>query len=481
MNAMRLGGWCLVLCLGSLPLWADETPTAEQLQRQARDAVYGCSRSRGGKVAELRRVGPAALDALFALQTEMAAKAPHLRPNDPNRTDDDPTAEELAAVAEHTRRTNILREVIDAVGSQRDCSASGLYWYTDLEAAKAAAMKSQKPILSLRMLGNLTDDLSCANSRFFRTTLYANHQVAEALRNRFVLHWQSVRPVPIVTIDFGDGRKLVRTVTGNSAHYVLDPQGRVVDALPGLYGPRAFLIRIGAAEALVHFLNKYPRHDDWTRAVAAWHAQELERTQQAWRKELQNLETAAAQPARPASPQQAFLQQAAPQQAAPPRAAAAARLARPKQRAERVILAAATLEAAGPPDANTSDELWAKIALAHAADAELDPASRALISSKLPPAGAAGELAVTKAIVEMPLVRVVRSLQQAIALDTVKNEYLLHRKIHEWLAAAPDTALDELNERVYAELFLTPGSDPWLGLLPADGYTALENGGVVAK
>jgi hypothetical protein len=39
--------------------------------------------------------------------------------------------------------------------------------------------------------------------------------------------------------------------------------------------------------------------------------------------------------------------------------------------------------------------------------------------------------------------------------------------------------VDQLNERVYAELFLTPSSDPWLGLVTPDVYTALDNGGVV--
>jgi len=33
---------------------------------------------------------------------------------------------------------------------------------------------------------------------------------------------------------------------------------------------------------------------------------------------------------------------------------------------------------------------------------------------------------------------------------------------------------------VYAELFLTPSSDPWLGLLPG-AYTGLENDGVVVS
>ncbi len=75
--------------------------------------------------------------------------------------------------------------------------------------------------------------------------------------------------------------------------------------------------------------------------------------------------------------------------------------------------------------------------------------------------------------------KLLRNFQQAIALDTVRNEYLLHQRIHQWFVAGQVADLDALNARVYAELFLTPGSDPWLGLMPADTYTALENCGVV--
>ena len=39
--------------------------------------------------------------------------------------------------------------------------------------------------------------------------------------------------------------------------------------------------------------------------------------------------------------------------------------------------------------------------------------------------------------------------------------------------------VEKLNEKVYASLFLTPNSDPWLGLFSADVYTALDNGGIV--
>jgi len=145
---------------------------------------------------------------------------------------------------------------IDAVAAQKDASFSGLYWYTDLEQAKAAAQASHKPILSLRLLGTLDTEFSCANSRFFRTVLYANADVSKALRERFVLHWQSVRPVPKVTIDMGDGRVISRTITGNSIHYVLDAEGRPVDAIPGLYGPKAFLRALGDADQLIGALAK---------------------------------------------------------------------------------------------------------------------------------------------------------------------------------------------------------------------------------
>ena len=80
------------------------------------------------------------------------------------------------------------------------------------------------------------------------------------------------------------------------------------------------------------------------------------------------------------------------------------------------------------------------------------------------------------------MLRVVRAFEDSISLDTVRNEYLLHRRIHEQFASGePVTAdVEKLNEWVYSELFLTPSSDPWLGLAPSDVYTALENGGQVS-
>ena len=55
------------------------------------------------------------------------------------------------------------------------------------------------------------------------------------------------------------------------------------------------------------------------------------------------------------------------------------------------------------------------------------------------------------------------------------------RQVLAWLRESPaPLALEDLNRRVYAELFLTPRSDPWLGLVPEATYTALTDDGFCA-
>jgi hypothetical protein len=137
-----------------------------------------------------------------------------------------------------------LQKTLDRVCAQKDCHASRLYWYTNLDDAKAAARRLGRPILSLHLLGRLDEELSCANSRFFRTLLYSDDAISAILREQFVLHWYSVRAVPLVTIELGGGRVIRQTITGNSAHFLLDSAGTPLDVLPGLYSPEAFRLQL---------------------------------------------------------------------------------------------------------------------------------------------------------------------------------------------------------------------------------------------
>jgi hypothetical protein len=432
---------------------------AVDLDGLARSAISDDTATAQDAIAKLRDQGPEGLQALLATHADLIA---HHREISKSAIQ--------AAVKVNDPTWDRLKTALDEVSGQRDCHVSRLFWYTDLKQAKAAAAREHKPILSLRLLGKLTDEYSCANSRFFRTTLYANDEISEVLRTRFILHWKSVRPVPKVTIDFGDGRKLERTLTGNSIHYIIDADGRVIDALPGLYGPKPFLREIERAEKIVQQVATLPPVGQ-ERLLMAYHRERADAIQAAWQEDLNKLGVKiAGVGARPAK-------EYAQNPPNPPVAAAAGRVAVTKWVTEMPMVAAVnpgtTLEQV------TTDAVWNRIAMLHAEDGTLDAASVALIASQHPTATAAAGFAISKSVVENPLVRMVRAFQGSIALDTVRNEYLFHRQIHQWLAAGSTTNLDKLNERVYSELFLTPSSDPWLGLMPADTYTALENNGVV--
>ncbi|HEY6967741.1 MAG TPA: hypothetical protein VJA94_00815 [Candidatus Angelobacter sp.] len=320
-----------------------------------------------------------------------------------------------------------IATALDRVGGQYDNYASGLYWYTDLEKAQAAARASGKPILSLRLLGHLDEDLSCANSRFFRTTLYPSKDINALLKDRFILHWESVRPAPKVTIDFGDGRKLVRTITGNSIHYVLDADGNIVDVLPGLYSAAVFAGELRRSADAVEQAKASGSHD---------YQQHLKSTEarllQAWASDLQRIQVSL-----PAT------------------------------------FTAETLEQL------MDSQKWQQMAQLHFAEGTFDPNVRAVAARKFPDAVKAAPVAASKSEVESPMLRAMRNLRSTVALDTVRDNYMLRSKILDFMTNSfgRNLNLAQLNDWVYASIFLTPGEDPWLGLAPADVFSAIDKNG----
>ena len=78
------------------------------------------------------------------------------------------------------------------------------------------------------------------------------------------------------------------------------------------------------------------------------------------------------------------------------------------------------------------------------------------------------------------MTRLLQSFRESIRLDTVRNEYMLRPLLYSWLMREPIRAdLGKFNDEVYARLFLTPSSDPWLGLVSPEIYTAIDHGGVI--
>ncbi len=64
------------------------------------------------------------------------------------------------------------------------------------------------------------------------------------MSDSFECAWQGVRPVPHVTIDFGNGRTLERTLHGNIATYFCTPAGQVFDLVPGLVSRQEYSSRL---------------------------------------------------------------------------------------------------------------------------------------------------------------------------------------------------------------------------------------------
>lgn len=70
--------------------------------------------------------------------------------------------------------------------------------------------------------------------------LFSSREVSEYIQARFEPAWETVRPAPQVTIDFGNGRVIRRTLQGNVATYVCAADGTVMDVLPGIYTREAY-------------------------------------------------------------------------------------------------------------------------------------------------------------------------------------------------------------------------------------------------
>jgi hypothetical protein len=437
----------------------------------------------------LRSAGPAGLETFWlAHQAEIEAHKTRLRQGD------------LSPDA----RWQALKGQLDTIAGQHDAWASRLFWFTDLNQAKNAARAQHKPILSLRLLGKLTDEYSCANSRFFRTALYSNTQISQTLRDKFILHWSSERPVPVVTIDMGDGRRLKRTLTGNSAHYLLDSEGRPLDVLPGLYGPGAFhswlergeALFIGCAEGAERGGKLKAWHEAELNALADAYINDIKARTPNWKEQVAYRESVLK-----GLKNTALLDAKA---AAIVAAPIAGSLAVSKAILEAPVLNVTALYNMNTPFTREQVAYWGGLT-PYLEKSRLDENSRLLLRSQRAPldnlaapeegpaaANGVAQIFLTGATGRNfsgrrnqaarppadPFERLVDKFERSMAVDTQRNEWNFHAPLHQWFATHEVNDFEELNRMVYDKLFLTPETDPWLGLSPAGTYTGLREGGL---
>lgn len=419
------------ICLSLLVLSCAAFANGKNASELAVEAVSSDSATSATAIRELREMGPVGLDALFVkYATEI---------------------ETYGKTGDATDDWKRIANALDTVGMQKDDYAAHLYWYTDLEAAKRAAKAQHKPILSLRLLGNLNEEFSCANSRLFRAILYPNAAISKYLRDNYILHWKSVRPAPRITIDFGDGRKIERTITGNSIHYILSEDGDVIDAIPGLYSPDEFMAYISGAYAM----NKE------LRGTAP-----LLRATPMMRFRKQNFDAIVA--ARDAAVKKAGVT------LVEPKAGTIAVMAAPMAMAKAVVVDEYRILrvyddfAKYEPTIKFDD--WIKLAHTFAPKLGIDENSVKFVRRQNAKTG----------LSEAEFKTLFSKIDDFVALDTTRNEYLFHTKIYSWLnEGRGNQDLEDLNAKVYDEIFQTPNYDKWLGLYSPDVYTALDGNGVI--
>jgi hypothetical protein len=103
--------------------------------------------------------------------------------------------------------------------------------------------------------------------------LFSKDSVADYLNSHFEPAWESVRPVPLVRVDFGNGKEIVRTLHGNIVTLVCNPEGQVLDALPGIYDEATYLKQLKGLVELARQERAQPaeRRAAW---LTAYHQQQ---------------------------------------------------------------------------------------------------------------------------------------------------------------------------------------------------------------
>lgn len=381
-------------------------------------------------IGELRSMGNFGLDALFV---KYAAEI-----------------DRFTKTGEADDNWKRIANALDTVAMQKDAYTSHLYWYTDLDEAKKAAKIQNKPILTLRLLGNLNEEFSCANSRLFRAILYSNADISKYLRDNYILYWKSVRPAPRITIDFGDGRRIERTITGNSIHYILDSNGNIIDAIPGLYSPAMFLDYITRAKEQIKFIQSLPESKQQL-ALMKYRKTNFD---QIIANRKKTVETVGVDLTETRSGTLAIL--------AAPMAVSKAIVVD-----EYSILRVFDDFAKFEPSVQFDD--WSKLAGVYVPRSSIDANSVSLIRRQNRNTG----------LTEDEFKALFAKLDNFVAIDATRNDFLFHTKLYEWLNGRFVGDLETLNARVYDQIFQTPNTDKWLGLYSNDVYTALDGNGIV--
>jgi hypothetical protein len=111
--------------------------------------------------------------------------------------------------------------------------------------------------------------------------LFSNREVAVSINRWFEPVWESVRDVPTVSVDFGHGVTVTRTLHGNIATWVCDSRGEVLDVLPGIYEPATYMSRLDQLRLLASYVEQRQSKEERLRVYHQGQATALRQKQPA--------------------------------------------------------------------------------------------------------------------------------------------------------------------------------------------------------
>lgn len=106
--------------------------------------------------------------------------------------------------------------------------------------------------------------------------LFSDKEVAEYVNTHFEPVWESARPVPKITMDFGNGHVIKRTLRGNIATYICFSDGQTLDVLPNIYDSASYKKNLEKLSDLAHTLQSKQTIDRQTK-VQAYHRSAVDR------------------------------------------------------------------------------------------------------------------------------------------------------------------------------------------------------------
>ena len=227
--------------------------------------------------------------------------------------------------------------------------------------------------------------------------------------------------------DFGDGREIKRTITGNSIHYTLDSNGRLIDFMAGLNAAKLFKDFLHQSKIRNEVTSKL-NQSEYSKWLVGYHGRIIENINLDWENELSRIGLGPLsnftfvsnnQGSSSKVKSKASNSQSPPAIQAMPIAVGKSAFEAPMLESMDGTKGSMNFKPSSPNE--LTDEQWQMLARFYQQDSRLDQSSIKLIRSEHPNAIEANQVARAKMAAIDPIMKMVMNFQNSIALDTVEK------------------------------------------------------------